>query len=403
MSRAILRRAIQLAAFAFAALAGAVLDLAPPGISQLLAAIAAMVALTVLGLAAVAGKRSSRARRTWLFAAVGLAVAGATCGLWYQSRYSASVFVYEGDGRAHVAGAERTAAAERMVKSDASYLDPNKLLFDAAGNEAAVWTAESISRVRTRLAELYLAFVLSLAASAFAAAELVPDAERAPPPTQQPRAEPLTILFLAANPTGTVQLRLDQECAAIEKELLLANASEHFRFLSKWAVTIDDVMRHLNDHRPAILHFSGHGQGSSGEVAIVDARDFVGSDEAGEPIGGGVALEDRPFVPAAALAKMIHAASPSTRVVVLNACYTADLGSAITAKHVDCVVGMRGAIADNAARAFAVGFYRAIGHRRSVANAVAQAVASLAAFQLPDANLPTCVPRAGVDADKLVL
>jgi len=70
---------------------------------------------------------------------------------------------------------------------------------------------------------------------------------------------------------------------------------------------------------------------------------------------------------------------------------------------VDCVVGMDGVIGDDAARAFAVGFYRALGHRRSIGNAVAQAVATLAAQQLSDERLPVCWTRDGVSADQLVL
>jgi hypothetical protein len=68
-----------------------------------------------------------------------------------------------------------------------------------------------------------------------------------------------------------------------------------------------------------------------------------------------------------------------------------------------CVVGMRGAIGDDAARSFAVGFYRALGHRRSVGNAVAQAVVTLAAKQLLDEHLPVGRTRDGVSADQIVL
>jgi len=64
---------------------------------------------------------------------------------------------------------------------------------------------------------------------------------------------------------------------------------------------------------------------------------------------------------------------------------------------------MRGAIGDDAARSFAVGFYRALGYRRSVGNAVAQAVAALAAKQLPDEHLPVCRTRDGVSADQVIL
>src|SRR5678815_84764 len=54
---------------------------------------------------------------------------------------------------------------------------------------------------------------------------------------------------------------------------------------------------------------------------------------------------------------------------------------------VECTVAMDGAIGDNAARAFAVRFYGALGYRRSVGNAVAV----LAAKQLPDELLPRCL------------
>jgi hypothetical protein len=47
--------------------------------------------------------------------------------------------------------------------------------------------------------------------------------------------------------------------------------------------------------------------------------------------------------------------------------------------EVDCVVGIDDAIADTAARSFAVAFYRALGHRRSIGNAVDQAAATLEA------------------------
>lgn len=70
---------------------------------------------------------------------------------------------------------------------------------------------------------------------------------------------------------------------------------------------------------------------------------------------------------------------------------------------VDCVVGMAGAIDDDAARSFAVGFYRALGNRRSVGNAVDQAVATLAAKGMPAEVLPRCLTRQGVDAHQVIL
>jgi len=99
---------------------------------------------------------------------------------------------------------------------------------------------------------------------------------------------------------------------------------------------------------------------------------------------------------------MIKATAASARVVVLNACYS-DAQADAMCSVVDCVIGMTGAIRDDAARSFAVGFYRALGNRRSVGNAVDQAIATLAAKQLPDEHLPRCRTRDGVDAYQTLL
>ena len=99
---------------------------------------------------------------------------------------------------------------------------------------------------------------------------------------------------------------------------------------------------------------------------------------------------------------MIKSAATSARVLVLNACYSETQAEELCTA-IDCVVGMTGAIEDTSARSFAVAFYRALGNRRSVKNAVDHAVATLAAKQLPDEHLPRCQTRDGVDPDQLVL
>jgi len=99
---------------------------------------------------------------------------------------------------------------------------------------------------------------------------------------------------------------------------------------------------------------------------------------------------------------MVQSAANSARLIVLNACYSDRQANALC-KVVDCVVGMAGAIDDNTACAFAVSFYRALGNRRSVDNAVQQAIAALAAKKLRGEDLPRCRTRAGVDASKIIL
>jgi tetratricopeptide (TPR) repeat protein len=190
------------------------------------------------------------------------------------------------------------------------------------------------------------------------------------------------ILFLAANPRGVSSLQLAEECAEIQREIKMAPYRNDFRFESRWAVSIDELMRHLMELEPGVIHFSGHGSDAG----------LLLQDESGQP---------QP-VAARALAMMIDAAARRPRVVVLNAGGTAAHASALRTQ-VDCIVAMDGALGDVAARAFATRFYGALGYRRSIGNAVAQGVAALAARQLPEELLPRCVTRDGIAAERAFL
>lgn len=191
------------------------------------------------------------------------------------------------------------------------------------------------------------------------------------------------ILFLAANPHGSDRLELERECAAIERELRMATRRDDVRFESKWAVGIDPLIQHLTVLEPTVIHFSGHGGGPAGLLL---------EDEQGQP----------QHVTARALTMIIQAAARRTRVVLLNACYTAEQAEVLRTQ-VDCVVGMDGAIGDAAARAFAIRFYFALASGRSVGNAVAHGVAALAAKQLPDEVMPRCLTRDGLDPERVFL
>jgi hypothetical protein len=214
---------------------------------------------------------------------------------------------------------------------------------------------------------------------------------------------PHVILFVGANPMGSGGLRLDEECAAIERELSMTEGRDDYLFLSKWANTTDDLMRHLNQLRPSVIHFSGHGSGSDSQHRGSDLRDLH---DGCVPPDDGLYVQDAHGRPqclhARGLRRMVEAAAASVRVVVLNACYSS--AHADELRHVvDCVVGMKGAISATTARSFAVAFYRALGNRRSVGNAVEQARAVFAAGQLPEEQLPCCTTRGGLDAAQIFL
>ena len=154
-----------------------------------------------------------------------------------------------------------------------------------------------------------------------------------------------TILFLAANPKNTSQLRLDKECREIEEGLVRAKLRDQFKVVSRWAVTGDGLRRALLDCEPTIVHFSGHSN--------VDGIWL--EEESGEQIHK-VAVES--------LAQLFRLCSDHVECVVLNACYSEVQAVAISS-HIDRVIGMKKAIGDSAAIKFSQGFYDAIGAGKS--------------------------------------
>ncbi|HEX7837219.1 MAG TPA: hypothetical protein VF469_07130, partial [Kofleriaceae bacterium] len=191
-----------------------------------------------------------------------------------------------------------------------------------------------------------------------------------------------TILFLAANPHGTDRRALDQEASAIRKELKRSGYRERFELVTRWAAEPLDLLRELRERKPAVVHFSGHG--SQAGLAFQTA-------------GG-----DAQMVSPAAIAETFGAAGSSVKLVVLSACYSDGPADALLA-HVDCVVGMSGALHDDMARAFAIGFYGALGELESVAAAYRHGNAAISLEGLPEVDRPRLKVRNGFDATQLVL
>ena len=81
-----------------------------------------------------------------------------------------------------------------------------------------------------------------------------------------------TILFLAANPDGVTKLALDKECRAIREKIRAGDFPKSLELKTEWAVRPDDLLQYLNEYRPHVVHFSGHGSASE-ELIFHDASD----------------------------------------------------------------------------------------------------------------------------------
>lgn len=218
-----------------------------------------------------------------------------------------------------------------------------------------------------------------------------------------------TILFMAANPSGTSRIALDREAHAIQVELERSGFRDCFELVTRWAVEPHDLLRELRKLKPTVVHFSGHGGREVGDEhrpGRAPRRDIV-TGELGMHSGEqsyGLFFQGpdgrAQVVSAKAIKETFGAAGASVKLVVLSACYTESQAEALL-EHVDCVVGMSGSIHDDAARSFAIGFYGGLGEREPAAAAYNQGQAAISLIGLSDR--PQLKVRAGVDAAGLIL
>jgi hypothetical protein len=189
---------------------------------------------------------------------------------------------------------------------------------------------------------------------------------------------------LSAQPDGRIpRLLLDEDVRQIRQMVRAAEHRDALDFDVRWAARTDDLLQALNEKRPQVVHFSGHG-GNEGLVLV--ASDGCGPHR----------------VDAAALAQLFEVFRGDIRVVVLNACFSLPQAEAI-AQVVGCAIGTRCEISDAAAITFGASFYRAIAFGHSVQMAYDQACTALALEHFEDRECPQLVVGPGVDPARLVL
>ena len=191
------------------------------------------------------------------------------------------------------------------------------------------------------------------------------------------------ILFLAANPEDTNSLALGEESREIEQKIRAAEYRDSLELVTKWAVRPDDLLQYLNQFRPQVVHFSGHGSEAE-EIVLMDANR--------RPVA----------VSKDAMKHLFLTLKDNIRVVVLNACHSQAQAEAIV-EVIDCAIGMKRAIGDKAAIAFAASFYRAVGFGRSVHEACEQGQTALMLEGIPEQDAPKLLTRCGVDPKTIFL
>ena len=190
------------------------------------------------------------------------------------------------------------------------------------------------------------------------------------------------LLFVSANPDDTDRVALDEEARLIRDRLRASAHRDAIEFETRWAARPDDLLQSLNELRPEIVHFAGHG------------------------VGGGIVLRGNDAcsqaVDSKALKALFEAFTDDVRLVVLNSCYSKAQAGALR-QVVDCAVGMSGEVDDEAARVFAGAFYRALGFACSVANAMQQGMAAVEVEGLRAGARPQIKVRKGLNAKDIYL
>lgn len=219
-------------------------------------------------------------------------------------------------------------------------------------------------------------------------------------PIQAPQPENLRVLYLTANPDATeserieadgtilregVWLRVDREVRSVRKAIRGSKYRELVEVHHMPAATREDVLEGLNDFRPHIVHFSGHGGGRS-LLMESDSADAT----------AGVALEFD------LLGAALSATTTPPSLLVLNACETLE-GAETLLNATPVIVAMSEEVSDDAGIVFAKQFYTAIASAQSVGKALEQARVALRMATLDEDRVPEYIARADVDIQTLIL
>jgi|GEM_PF-691621 len=207
--------------------------------------------------------------------------------------------------------------------------------------------------------------------------ELIKESHFGPLPILIGGSPMITTLFLVADPTDASRLRLGEEFREIQEKLQLARLRDRFVLHHRMSVRPEDLSQALLDVRPQVVHFSGHGT-STGELCFEDK------------------LGNSHPISCDALAALFEQFADQVNCVVLNACYSDKQAKAIAA-HINLVIGMSGAIGDEAAIAFSVGFYQALGAGRTIEDAYKLACVQIRLQSIPEHLVPI-LARKGKEA-----
>lgn len=180
--------------------------------------------------------------------------------------------------------------------------------------------------------------------------------------------EKIMILFISSNPKDQSSLRLDEEAREIEENIKKSKNRDSIEFKTIWATRPLDILDAINEHKPTIIHFSGHGR-ADGSLVF---EDLDGNSK---------------FVSKDAIVQVISSESDTVKLVFFNNCFSYIQAKEMM-KSIDFAIGMLEAIGDKAAIIFSSKFYSSIGFGNTVKKAFNQGIGALMLEGIPEEDTP---------------
>lgn len=187
----------------------------------------------------------------------------------------------------------------------------------------------------------------------------------------------VNVLYMTANPGN--DLRVEAEVRRVQEVIRGSEFRDNIDVQYRPAADISTLLDGLNDHRPQIVHFSGH---SSVHGLAMDKGKI------GKPSDQSVSFE--------LLAKALAATDHQPRLVVLNSCSSSGARKALLKLGL-IVVSMKTSISDIAAVAFAPRFYAALAGGQSIRSAYRQGAVAVKHASIKEADTPELFAPAGTN------
>lgn len=176
------------------------------------------------------------------------------------------------------------------------------------------------------------------------------------------------ILVVGAGPIALNSLRIDEEARSIQEGIRRSKYRESFVVEVVLAARLGDFRKSVLEHRPAIVHFCGHGRGDGSLLFEDDFRGLKG-------------------VSVNRLKALFLLLVKDIQCVVLSACYSSLLAE-ILSQHAAHAVGVPGRVRDFDALEYARGFYDALGAGFSFVDAHESGCLSVECGSLDGHRLP---------------